>query len=787
MVGHPAELPEEPEALILPFDTGTKTVRCSIGTLLDLCLLPESLRGGDESIDLQTRLKFHKRAQRTKAAETSGSTEVRVELRTSCGGIRFHISGRADVVSPDGVWEIKTCSPLREIPLKSHQLQLYFYMKALKARQGWLHYVDPDTSGEISLPQQTKELRAIWNRFLREASRLVSDEWRHHEELKERMVDFSFPYDSWRPGQQELSSATRSALESSGESMIQAPTGTGKTAAVLFGAARPAVMSWHTVFFLTAKNTQKRLALETGALFRKAGLPIRVVALASRHDTCPMDTDRCSPETCPLAQVFEERVTGSGLIGKLLSLGVVTTEKLLEMASGAGVCPFEAGLCLAQRCDLIICDYNHVFDPSASLKRFFSLEETASRIDLLIDEAANLPERVMKIWSPEIRASWLRSASGHARGSGNRKLSALIRPWMKFMDSAGGFIPGNARDDHELPSELVPPRADMRRWKRVMGASDRLPLEALELSRAVARFALVAERRDERFHLLGRRENGETVVQWFCSDPSELTREVHSRCGSVTAFSATLSPCSHFRPVLGFGESAEWTGTEWPFPRENLRVWIDSTVDTRWKTRDRSTAMVADRLRGAWRKTPGTWLAWFPSFQWMEEVAALIRECEPLVQPRVTTAAERDDFIALACSGGRVVLTVAGGVFSEGVDLTFPDLRGGFVAGPFLPSVCTRQELVRTRHAAVYGDGFLHAYVIPGMNRVIQAAGRLVRTPDQKADLVLIGRRFIMSPYRELLPAHWFPVRVITREGVRMERGGDRSLPPCSEQDQVTG
>jgi len=161
----------------------------------------------------------------------------------------------------------------------------------------------------------------------------------------------------------------------------------------------------------------------------------------------------------------------------------------------------------------------------------------------------------------------------------------------------------------------------------------------------------------------------------------------------------------------------------------------------------------------------------------MEDVASLLGECDPLVQPRVTTPEEREAFLGMACSGGKLILAVAGGVFSEGVDMTFPDLRGGFVAGPSLPSVNTRQELVRAIHERIFGDGFLHAYVIPGMNRVIQAAGRLVRNPDQRADLVLLGERFVQSPYLELLPKHWLPARVITPCGMRTEKGGGRNLP----------
>ncbi len=711
-------------------------------------------------------------AQKRKAGETGGSVEVAAVLKTSSLGIRFHLSGRADVVSPAGVWEVKTCSPMRDAPARSHLLQLYFYMKALGIDSGRLLYVNPEDGEERELPLETAALARLWRTFLRGAARLVRREWDHHRTLEEHIGEFAFPFPEYRPGQRELAGAVTVSVESAGETMIQAPTGTGKTAAVLFGAVKPAVEAWNTIFFLTAKNTQKKLALETGGLFRAAGLPLRAVALSSKKDSCPMDSDRCSPDNCPLAEVFADRIADSGLLEDLLELGMVDTKTLVDRASAAGVCPFETGLCLAQRCDLVICDYNHVFDPSASLKRFFAEEETAARIDLLVDEAANLPDRVARIWSPEIRESWLKRTALHAGKTGDRKMKGLIRPWTKMLKAAGELLQGEETDDLPLPGDLSPPRVDARRWKRILRASPEPPIETLDLWRAVVRFSLVADRSDGPFHLLARREKGETVVQWFCSNPSDLSAEVHGRCRSVTAFSATLSPASHFRPLLGFRKDSGWTGTGWPFPRENLRVWIDSTIDTRWKARAESTGRVAERIASACRKTPGTWLVWFPSFSWMEEVAERLAECSPLVQPRITTPGEREEFLSSASAGGRLVLTVAGGLFSEGVDMSFPDLRGGFAVGPFLPTVNTRRELVRAGYDTLRSDGFLHAYVIPGMNRVIQAAGRLVRNPEQKADLVLLGRRFTREPYAGLLPEHWMPARVITRRGVSIMKGG---------------
>lgn len=768
--------------MILPFDPETGTVRCGIGTLLSLCHLPDTLRGGDDSIDPRERVRWHNRVSKAKADEEGGVTEVSAKLSVSVDGLRFHLSGRADVVCPDGIWEVKTRLTLPEKPDSAHLLQLCFYMKALGSPRGVLLYTDPDTGGEAVFPVGRRKGAGLWRAFINRAADLVNREWLHHRTLVAGLEHLSFPFPGFRPGQDRLVDSVRRGLDSSGEHMIQAPTGTGKTAAVLFGALPPAVKAWNTVFFLTAKNTQKHLALRTAGSLRNEGFPVRAVALSSRKDSCPFGADPCVPETCELALLFGERVMETRLLERLLDSGTVDTAALVKESADAGVCPFETGLCLAQRCDLVICDYNHVFDPSASLKRFFAEDETAGRIDLLVDEAGNLPDRVMKIWSPEIKESWLRTASGF-RGK-TRRLSALIRPWKKLFEEASASLSHHTRDDLILPEKISPPRVDFAKWRRVLAELEDPPPGIRELYRAVARFSLVAERLDGTFHLLARREDGETIVRWFCSDPSGPTGEVHRRCRSVTAFSATLSPVSHFRPLLGMGEEAEWTATEWPFPAENLRVWIDATIDTRWRFRGRATMAIAERLRGARAKTPGTWLAWFPSFDWMEEAAAALRDCAPLVQPRVSTPAERKTFLTDACSGDRLVLTVTGSVFSEGVDLSFPDLRGGFAVGPSLPSVSTTRELMRKRLAETLGDGFLHAYVIPGMNRVIQAAGRLVRNPAQKAELVLLGRRFLSEPYFALLPHHWMPVRVITTRGVRMEKGEDRSLPPMEVRNQ---
>jgi Rad3-related DNA helicase len=767
----------ERSLMLVPFDVDTATVQSAIKVLIGLCRPPDTLRNSGASIDIRTRQKEHIRKQKELAEQWVCKIEIPAMLIAERNGISFRITGRADLLSADGktVIEVKTAQPIPESPRSDHLLQVLFYAKALGAVNASVVYTDPDSRESLEFPvdPEAEQMNTLWNGFVEDVSLFVKSEWERHLELKAALETFKFPFDEIRPGQQEIVDSVKKTCSCREELLLQAPTGTGKTAAVLAGAIPPVVENWRILFFLTAKNTQKKILAETVDRFIKRGFPLRTIVISSRENSCPADMERCNPELCPFAEDFGSKIKNSGIIKKLTQKVLITPDDIMRESVAAEVCPFELTLFVSQRCDLIACDYNYVFDPGIRLKRFFDFDETAFRCALLIDEAANLPERVRGIWSPEIKASWMEITWKHARG--NRRLQNLLRPWRKLLQ-AYADQPWPYRDDEvRLPDDVSLPNINRRRWQKILGGDMKAPAEATLLSRSITGFSRVAERLDERFHLLARREGNDTLVQWYCTDPSVFISEEHSRCSSVTAFSATLEPMGHFASELGLGtgDSLVSKAVGWPFPRENLAVWVDTGVNTRWRYRNEQTDTIVSRLQGAIAKNPGTWMAFFPSFSWMEKIvlAAGDSGLDLIAQKRDMSEQERADFVELINSGDHLVLAVAGGLFAEGVDLSIPDLRGCFIAGPSLPSVSLRQKLLQERYDTTERNGFLHAFAIPGINRVIQAAGRLIRNSEQKADLVLLGGRFIRSPYVDHLPEHWFPLRVIRNGRVSLKRG----------------
>ena len=762
--------------MLIPFDRDTGTVRSAIKVLIGLCRPPDTLRSSDASIDLLTRQKEHIRKQKELAEQRDFNSEIPAMLLTDKNGINFRITGRADLLSEDRqtVIEVKTAQPMPESPATHHLLQLLFYAHALGADKAAMVYTDPDSQESLEFPvnPSDSEMTSLWNGFLDDVSLFVQSEWERHLKLNSALETMSFPFDSTRPGQEEIINSVRNAGKKRKELLIQAPTGTGKTAAVLTGAIPPVVTNWRILFFLTAKNTQKKILAETMEKFIQNGFPLRTIILSSRENSCPMDFERCNPELCPYADEFGSRIKNSGVIERLTDKVLMRPEDIMRESISAEICPFELALYVSQRCDLIACDYNYVFDPGIRLKRFFDDDETASRCVLLIDEAANLPERVRGIWSPEIRTQWMEATWKYAKG--NRKLQNLLRPWRKLLQAYAEQPWQNRENEIRLHDEIDLPGINRRRWQKLLGGDMNAPREATLLGRAITGFSRVAERRDERFHLLARKEGSDTLIQWFCTDPSTFITEEHSRCSSVTGFSATLEPLNHFSAELGMGKTDELTSRAvgWPFPSENLAVWVDTGINTRYRYRDEQTELIIKKLSGARKKTPGTWMAFFPSFSWMEKIALAAEDAalDLIAQRREMSEQDRAEFVELINEGDHLILAVAGGLFAEGVDLSIPDLRGCFIAGPSLPSVSLRQKLLQERYDATNRDGFLHAFAIPGINRVIQAAGRLIRNSEQKADLILLGGRFIRPPYFNHLPDHWFPLRVIRNGRVSLKK-----------------
>jgi DNA excision repair protein ERCC-2 len=763
--------------MITAFDPATRSLSVGIRELISLWWLPVTLRPAPGYLDLAARQRYHNSWQ-TKMVKMGWEKEVPVSLELAVRGIAIRIGGRIDLLRKNEnsieIVEVKTCflpDPDRNPVADNldHALQLSFYASALRT--------DPDTCDRavraslaylpmlrrsepeiIEIDPCSKDIAQAWEKLLDEvACEILEQEDRHRMQLT-AMESFSFPFPKMRPGQDEMMEAAADTVRSGGRALVQAPAGTGKTVAVLAGSLPGTVKQNLALFFLTAKNTQKKIVRETLELIKSKGLGIRTLFLTSRESVCLNGTEYCRPDTCPWADEFAERVREHRLRERLLALETITPELLTGMAGEAAVCPFELSLVLSTKCDLIVCDYNYVFDPHVYLRRFFIEEATARRCAVLIDEAANLPSRARGYYSPQMRRSWFEDLISWQKRH-RKPFSAMLSPWRKLFREISGELQGHSSEKELDPDKVLPLKE--RRWRQVMPEQRDPPASLIEIYRSILDFERIAEMRDGRFHLIFRRDEDGDVLQWFCTDASAFLAERHDNCHSTLAFSATLAPFEHFAYQLGLQSRKDNLRTidiPYPFPPENIRVSVDASLDTRYRMRKVQLPRLTSRIRDVFAGEEGTWMAFFPSYAYMEMTAGDLEVSRlPIIrQAPGMTVTERNDFISLIESGGHLVFTVSGGIFSEGVDLRIPDLKGALIVGPCLPGVDLRSKLLAARFDELDQDAFLHTWVIPGMNRVIQAAGRLVRSSEDRVRIVLIGRRFTQPPYVHLLPSHWF-------------------------------
>lgn len=763
--------------MITGYDPLSRTLTTGIGNLIDLIRLPDTLVPPEYPLNVHKRQRSHIKFQ--KMMEKEGwKKEIPVELKLMTHGINFHIRGRLDLLlESDGILsllEVKTIpfQPDFEDPVDSrirHVLQLYFYAKALACER----HVSPESiqTGLVYLAMNTKtperydfpvdvfgiQVEEAWLRHLESIADYLNGEDSRKRKQVSSLANFSFPYSSFRAGQQDIIDDVRSAIIDQACLMLQAPTGTGKTAAVLFGALQEILPQRLTLFFLTAKNTHKQIVDETLRLIISGGLSLRAIFITAREKVCLRGRSSCLPDDCPFASDFGKKVRESGVIENLLNQKVIDPNILVEMSKSAGVCPFELQLIISTRCDAVVCDYNYVFDPHVYLKRFFLERSTSCTCSLLIDESANLPSRARDYYSPEIRLSWVEQLlADHKCPEYRRK---LLKPWKEKFRELNNLLIQNNSQEYELPPETEL-SLHVEQWMNLFIELKDAPEELRLMFRAILDFSKISDSYDNRFHLLFRAEGNDRVLQWFCTDPSEFLSERLRACHSSIAFSATLTPFDHFRDLLGFPNEPEtrYRSISYPFPEENLGVWIDSSIDTRYKSRTLSVTLLAEKLKNIHSNVPGTWLVFFPSYAYINLIRRFLDESSLplLIQTPGMTGEERTSFISQIESGSHLVLTVSGGIFAEGIDLRSDTLRGAVIIGPSLPGMNLRLKLLSESFSVRNRDGFLHTWAIPGMVRVIQAAGRLIRNEKQRRMVILIGKRFTRYPYIGLLPEHWF-------------------------------
>lgn len=743
----------------------------------DLGVLPQGAARAGEGI------KGHRLIRDRRPADYQ--TEVPVQYIYHWTDYQLTISGRIDgLIESDGQMlaeEIKTTySPLTGLtpdlyPAHSVQLKLYLYFLAAvnpnKIISGKLTYLNLEDLAERSfpiefLPSEGEEL--LNSLAIAYLSGLEERElWR--QTRNRSLASWEFPFKAPRPGQDQLLEATTSALEAEVDLCLEAATGIGKTIGVLYPALKRLAVSrrYDQIFFLTAKTAGKEIIKKTLIHAANQGVRLRTVFIEAKERVCLYPEAECRPESCPCAAGYYSRVKPA--IPNLLQDELILPETVLNYAKNYQLCPFELSLDLSLSADLIVCDYNYIFDPSVYLKRFF-LHSGRNDYLFLIDEAHNLVSRGREMYSATLNQARLDDLREQLGGT-NPEIARACRIVTDFFDLWRHQLIDEARKGmllQKLPEMFEPALEKLTALLEQFFIGSPLgkmlkPIrdfyfDLLHLIRVIGYL-----QPEYAIYILN--EDSQMVLRLFCQNPGPLLRKRLDWARSAVFFSATLSPPEYFQELLGADPDAVTLRLASPFSQENRLYLHIPGVDTRFKNREASAEKVARIAASMALSRIGNYLVFFPSYTYLNSV-------RPLIQQKLAGQAglysqfpgmkdrQKREFLerVTATGSGRshLGLAVLGGLFGEGVDLPGEQLVGVMIVGPGLPTISPEQELIQNYFNAMNSSGFLYAYVIPGIIRVIQSAGRVFRTPEDRGVVLLVDDRFLDEHYRDLLPPDWF-------------------------------
>lgn len=760
------------------------TVSLSVRHLVEYVHLSGSIDVRLQSVDaMHEGTKAHLRVQGTYGE--GDRKEVYLKADIAYDDLLFVVDGRADgllATEPmPTIDEIKSTagelSHVREAegyPVHWAQAWFYAYMYARDTgatrMRVQLTYVNTLTEETIRFQREAafEELERDIIEMVRQYApyaRLRKD----HEAKRDASIEsLPFPFESFRAGQRKLAGAVYKSIEEGVSLFAKAPTGIGKT----ISTAYPAIKAMGSgllqrIYYLTARTTTRAAAEDALKLMASKGLNLHAVTITAKDKICFQEETRCEKEHCPFADGYYDRINGA--VMDILGNETLMTRSVIEQyARKHMVCPFEFSLDLAYAADMVVCDYNYVFDPRISFKRLYG--EVKKRTAILVDEAHNLPDRAREMFSGELtKAPFLamqRALKG--RSKAGFEAAKAVNDW--FIAKRKAMADGKpAIAERERPDELI------GLIERFAEAAEPL-LEAeggelLELYFAAQQFLRAAKLYDERYTTMIEAARNDVSVKLFCLDPAELLKATVKGYRSAVYFSATLTPLGYYMDMIGGGEQDYTLSLPSPFDSGQLEVSIHP-ISTRYQDRAGSYRPIAELIKSAVDRKRGNYFVFFPSYAYMNavheayiELMEVEQDGEPssnrpevLLQQSGMAEEERDAFLAAFQQGNErslIGFAVMGGIFSEGVDLPGDRLIGVIVVGVGMPQLGLERDTLRSYYHAQGKNGFTYAYVIPGMNKVLQAGGRLIRSETDSGTIALIDDRYFESGYRQLLPEEW--------------------------------
>ena len=766
-----------------------KQVRISVRALVEIVLRSgdiDNRRSGAAQKDaMAAGTRIHKKIQKRMGGNYRAEVPLKYAALDEEEDIELLVEGRADgIFEEDGIVtidEIKgvymDLERLTE-PVAVHMAQAMCY--------GYFYCCDRNLDGvRIQLTYcnlETEEIR----RFHEDRSKEELEAWFrsviheyfkwarylcHHELQRNQSIsglEFPFPY---REGQRDLAVAVYKTISRKKRLFIQAPTGIGKTLSTIF----PAVQAMGAgkaskVFYLTAKTITRTVAEEAFRILRSRGLVFTAVTITAKEKLCPMEKAECNPEACPYAKGHFDRVNEA--VFDILHLEQeMDRETVLRYAEKYRVCPFEFCLDISSWTDGIICDYNYVFDPNVRLKRYFADGASGDYL-FLVDEAHNLVSRAREMYSASVYKEDFLEVKRIIKGKSprlERQLDRCNKLLLSMKRECGDWQ--LLEDVTGLAAGIMTAFSYMETF---MEEFPEFPERetVLDFYFCLRDFLNVYEELDGHYRIYEEnREDGSFLVRLFCVDPSRLLSRCMDQGASTILFSATLLPVRYYKTLLSGNQEDYAVYVNSPFPEENRLLMVAEDVSSRYTRRSPSEyRKVADYIRIVTQSRPGNYMVFFPSYQYMGEIEEILEE-EPLkadllVQGQGMGEAEKAEFLEefeKERSHSLAAFCVMGGVFSEGIDLKEERLIGVIVVGTGLPMVCVEQEVLKGYFDETEEKGFDFSYQYPGMNKVLQAAGRVIRTPGDRGVILLLDDRFLRRDHLELFPREWEHFQVVNR------------------------
>lgn len=760
-----------------------------------------------------------------------------VTLRHTCRleGVTFSVSGRADGVWYDplggcAVEEIKSVTGMADFyvraPREADLAQLTCYGYFLCAAKGLpsvtlrLTYAKAgqEEASCIDSVLSAEQLKGGYVALLRRIIPRAKDLIERETVVRAAARRAVFPYLAMRDAQQDMIRECWRDMRAGKTLFAEAPTGIGKTIATLYPAVRCLGEGrCDRIFYLTAKNATRREAFGAVQKLNEAGTPVRACVITARESACLCDTAKgsgsrlsahCNPDACPYAKGYYDRV--ESVLSDMLGSGKTLFAGLDIRAAARKwqVCPYELALDLSELCEVVICDYNYVFSPAVSLRRYFAdgIPHTEGhRYIFLVDEAHNLPDRARDMYSGFLSLTDV-TAAQDALHAWEEQAGQSIFPHEDYLDterdrnaprltadSLDDLVGTLSRMSAACNETMVTDSDGVRRGvsldrnqpvvlcetvRNLSTLCDRWlrrnlnhPLYPVvdRLASSLRAFRTAADYFDRCFSTFVEVEGEDVRVKLTCLDPAGILRPILQKAEARVLFSATLTPNDYFADILGGDRDSVLVSFESPFPRDHLCVAVCDEVSIRFEDRDSSYRRVMNYIAATVSAKHGNYLVYLPSYTYLDKISELFRKRYPTVRTVLQrpgmTHAEREDFIsAFSANAGELLVgfCVLGGSFSEGIDLPGRCLIGTVIVGVGIPGLSNERNIMREYYDETRdlgegggGEGYAYAYTYPGMNHVLQAAGRVIRRPEDYGVVVLIDDRYATEPYLRLYPEHW--------------------------------